>query len=487
MAKALIDRHRSLQVSIPEKEYEVARGGDVTLTCSFVPARPVTNAFVLTWEGYPDTTGEPMLSVATYFINNPINISPGYEGRAFVEVDLVRQVSTLRLTQVSMQDSRSYQCSVMILDDDEGTTAAATALLVLVLPSKPICRLEGEAEYWHDIVLTCKSEEGSPQPSYEWTNYNVQNTRRPFPPKTSEKDGALSLFNISRETSGFYICTSANRIGSNSCNFTLSVTPTSMKVGSTAAIIGGVLAGLVVLGIIVFCYCKKKGKKDKYAEGAPGDVEFYDKDAPEAGEPYWDDKSTSETKPVSEHEDAQNNTAGRAARRLQDDRHSDDSGDEKSDGKGSYRDERRDHRRGSRDNLDDERDRYRGSRDRLDDELERDSVSRGRADQRDHYSGSRDRLDDQRDAYRGSRDRLDDQRDTYRGSRDRLDDQRDAYRGSRDRLDDQRDTYRGSRDRLDDQRDTYRGSRDRLDDQRDTYRGSRDRLDYTDDQNRNRY
>lgn len=39
------------------------------------------------------------------------------------------------------------------------------------------------------------------------------------------EDGVLSLFNISRETSGFYICTSKNRIGESVCNITLSVMP----------------------------------------------------------------------------------------------------------------------------------------------------------------------------------------------------------------------------------------------------------------------
>lgn len=69
--------------------------------------------------------------MATYFINNPIDIAPNYEGRASMEVDIDRQVSTLRLTKVTMQDSRNYQCSVLIPNDDEGTTAAATSLLVL--------------------------------------------------------------------------------------------------------------------------------------------------------------------------------------------------------------------------------------------------------------------------------------------------------------------------------------------------------------------
>ena len=40
-----------------------------------------------------------------------------------------------------------------------------------------------------------------------------------------------------------------------------------MKVGATAGIIGGVLAGVVVLGIVIYCCCCKKDKKEKYVEG----------------------------------------------------------------------------------------------------------------------------------------------------------------------------------------------------------------------------
>lgn len=122
-------------------------------------------------------------------------------------------------------------------------------LIVLpVAPSPPICRIQGKVEYWQDITLTCLSEEGSPKPIHEWKSYSVENIPRPFPPKTINsknlfyllssaapsmclcglcvaEDGALSLFNISRETSGFYICTTSNRIGSARCNMTLAVLP----------------------------------------------------------------------------------------------------------------------------------------------------------------------------------------------------------------------------------------------------------------------
>ncbi|XP_051260908.1 cell surface A33 antigen-like [Dicentrarchus labrax] len=470
---------RSIEVSIPQKNYRAVSGDDITLTCSFIPARPDNKLIVLTWEAYPLKSGDKIKTVATYFSNNVVDIAPAYEGRAFLEVDLNQQMSVLRLTKVTAQDSRSYQCSVRIPNDDEGTPTATTSLLVLVPPSPPVCSIQGRAEYWQDISLTCKSEEGSPKPVPVWKSYSVDNLPRRFPVKTIEKDGVLSLFNISREMSGFYICTSTNEVGSASCNLTLAVMPPSMNIGSTAGIIGGVLAGFVFLGILIFCCCRKKGNKDKNAEGAPGEV-FYDRDAPEAGEEYCDDKAASEKQQANQKEytdvvPQSNYSVGTAGHKIEDDQHSYNSGKERHGGKGSdidsrrFQDDQQDHYRGSRDRLDDKPNHYSGSHDRL-------------GDQRERTSGSHDRLDDQRDRYGGSRDRLDDQRDRYGGSRDRLDDQRDRYGGSRDRLDDQRDRYGGSRDRLDDRRDRYGGSRDRLEDHGNHYRSSRDRLDYIDDQ-----
>ncbi|CAG5865740.1 unnamed protein product [Menidia menidia] len=491
----------SLQVSIQNKLYKVAKGNEITLTCDFNPAVPIGNNFILTWEAYPDVSGDPLKTVATYFLNNPVDISPTYEGRVFMEVNMEIKSSTLQFTEVTIQDSRNYQCSVKIPGDDEGQTADTTNLLVLVPPSPPVCTLQGKAEYFHDITLTCKSEEGSPLPVHQWTSYSIENIQRQFPPKTTQEDGVLSLFNISRETSGYFICKSENEIGSKSCNFSLAVMPSSMNMGSTAGIIGGVIAGLLVLGIVIFFCCRRKGKKEYYAEDAQAEMEFQDRDDAEGGKKYLDDVSNSENKQDNQNEDKNvvpksiYGLAG-AGLKIDDDQYSYKSSKERDDAKGSRdrladhpkcygsRDHLDDHRRptGSRDRLDDDHERY-GSRDRLDhreptgsrdrlDNRERNGSRDHLNDHRERY-GSRDRLDDNRDRY-GSRDHLDNHRDRY-GSRDRLEDHRDGY-GSRDRLDDHRDRY-GSRDRLDDHRDRY-GSRDRLDDHRERH-GSRDRLDYS--------
>ncbi|XP_026000899.1 cell surface A33 antigen-like [Astatotilapia calliptera] len=488
---------KSLQVSIPKKEYEAEKGGSIDLTCSWVPANPSLTDYVLTWEVFPEITGDSMKRVATAWYGKPVEISPAYEGRASLDVDPNTRVSTLHLTQLTMQENRHFQCNVLIYGDDDGTTGTTTSLVVLVPPSPPICKLQGSAEYFQNVTLTCLSEEASPAPTYDWKSFSVDNSPRQFPPKATQKDGVLSLFNITRETSGYYICTSQNQIGSASCNFTLAVMPASMKIGSTAAIIGGVLAGLLVVGILIFCLCRRRSKKNKYPEGSPEEMRYYDQDAAEGEEPYSDNKSNSEKKQASQNED--NDVAPQNISRVEevvqkfaDDQYSYNSSKERYEGKGSdidshrYQDDQRDHYGGNRDRLDDQRERYGGSRDRLEDQRNRYGGSRDRLDeQHDRYGGSRDRLDDHRERYGGSRDRLDDHRERYGGSRDRLDDQRERYGGSRDRLDDQRERYGGSRDRLDDRRDNYRGSRDRLDDysrhdRGDRYGGSRDRLDYSD-------
>ncbi|XP_056145354.1 cell surface A33 antigen-like [Lampris incognitus] len=439
---------RGLQVSVPQQEYEVARGQDVTLTCSFVPASPDFSNLVLTWEALT-VNEDPVRLVATYFLNSPADIAPQYEGKASLTVDVNRGESSLVLRQVTQQDSRSYECRVLIPNDNEGTTFAVTSLLVLVAPSTPVCQIQGTAEYWHDITLTCVSEEGSPTPTYKWTPYSFQGIRRPLPPRATEKGGALSLVNISMETSGYYICTSTNRIGSASYNLTLSVMPPNMNMGSTAGIIGGVLAGILVLAVVIYCCCRKRANKAKHARESPETVEYHDKAPGEAENQYWDDKSKVQSLPavelqnLSQEKDAPQQSKyrenGDGPAGYEDGQHGYDIRKERHEGQGSDVDQRR----GSRDRLDDSG-RYGGSRDRLDD--------RGR------YGGSRDHLDNS-GRYGGSRDHLDNS-GRYGGSRDHLDNS-GRYGGSRDHLDNS-GRYGGSRDRLDD-RGRYSGSRERLD------------------------
>uniref|UniRef100_W5K4C1 Glycoprotein A33 (transmembrane), paralog b n=1 Tax=Astyanax mexicanus TaxID=7994 RepID=W5K4C1_ASTMX len=156
-----------------------------------------------------------------YSNDNHVDIDPMYEGKIQIDSNVNTRVSTLTLKQATLRENRRIKCRVNIPGDTVGQTTATTSLVVLA-PSDPVCKIKGTAEYWQNISLTCVSEEGSPLPTYKWQSYDVRNTPRSFPPKTTE-DGVLSLFNISADTSGYFICTATNEIRSASCNLTLSV------------------------------------------------------------------------------------------------------------------------------------------------------------------------------------------------------------------------------------------------------------------------
>ncbi|XP_016418385.1 cell surface A33 antigen [Sinocyclocheilus rhinocerous] len=406
-----------LEVKMSQATVEVARGDDVTLTCNFKPKSPKNDLIVITWTGDADETSGEKVIFGNYYSYGKVDIGPDYQGKAVIETDLDAKTSKLTLKQVTLKESRRIRCFVQIPGDIEGKTADTTFLLVQVAPSQPLCKVVGTAEYGHNISLTCVSEEGSPTPTYKWERYNVKNVPQAFPLKTTEKDGVLSLVNVSMETSGYYICLSSNKVGSAKCNMTLSVMPSSMNL-ATIGIVAGCIAGVIVLIIVIICCYRKRKQKQK-----PKD---YEMENPMVE--YHDNP------PLENTEDG--NTDIMAITEEGTDKACID------DLKNHF-----DYRRGSRDDLD------QGGRDDLRDPDDR--------------RGSRDDLRDRYDERRGSRDELRDRYDERRGSRDELRDRYDERRGSRDELRDRYDERRGSRDDL---RDRYDERRDRYDDQRDRYR-----------------
>lgn len=273
-----------IKVIIPKPTYEYARGDNITLPCTFLPKTPNPPLVIVTWSVLAD----PDIQIVTYYAPSGVtDIKQRYENRVSVGVDVAKGTANLNLKSITLQDNEEFECRVMIPNDDEGTPAATARLVVLVAPSPPICKIQGKAEYGQNINLTCLSEEGSPPPTYKWDRRDVRNTLSPHDPRTTDKQGLLSLYNISKDTSGYYICTSQNKIRSATCNLTLSVLPPSMlgSVGSTAGIIGAVVAGLIALIIIIYCCCcRKKKKEDDYAMGTREEEGYYDKDSVRNGE-----------------------------------------------------------------------------------------------------------------------------------------------------------------------------------------------------------
>ncbi|XP_031702468.1 cell surface A33 antigen-like isoform X2 [Anarrhichthys ocellatus] len=278
----------AIDVNIPDEIYEFARGDNITLPCNFKPKTPSKDIVVIiTWSGDADRIESDETQILTYYsFNKRTDIKSKYEGRVSLDVDVATGKADLKLYSIRLLDNKEYKCLAQIPGDDEGKSADTAVLVVLVAPSTPICKIEGKAQYGQNINLTCLSAEGSPAPAYSWKSEDVRKHPRMPAPRTTDKGGILSLYNISKETSGYYTCTSKNKIRSATCNITLTVMPPSMNIGSTAGIIGGVAALLVVIIVAICCCCcikKRKKKEEEYAMGLRED-EYNDKQPVKNGE-----------------------------------------------------------------------------------------------------------------------------------------------------------------------------------------------------------
>ncbi|CAM4507113.1 unnamed protein product [Leuciscus chuanchicus] len=374
----------AISVTSPAKEYKIARGDNVTIPCKFA-VQPVGDSVQISWTAVADVLGDPAIKILTFNSLGSTKVQTKYKGRATLLQDVPTGKADLQLLRVTSADTRVYECGVENLSNEEDGGSATAKLIVLVAPSPPICKIEGKAEYYQDVKLTCVSEEGTPTPTYKWQRYDTKNILQPNPPKATDVNGALALFNITKETSGFFICTSTNEIRSAKCNLTLAVMPPSMSMASVGGIVGAAVAVVVVIGIIcICCYCcRRKEKPEEYAMGTPEGAEFTDKDpegkedAPEELVSYEEERRVKSTNRLDLPDD-------RSERSY--DRRSDytDRRDDPSDRRERYdRDERYDDRR------DRDRDRYSDRNDRYDDRRDRDRYDDRRSRDDDHYDSDR--------------------------------------------------------------------------------------------------
>ncbi|CAN2387769.1 Immunoglobulin V-set domain [Pristimantis euphronides] len=248
----------AITVETPQKVVEAGRGQNATLPCRYQTTAQDMSTGIVNWKR--KTANEVIAYLA-----GQIQTYVPYKDRVQFIGSVTANDASIRIGQLRMEDNGTYQCNVIIASDFDGTSLSYMDLIVLVSPSKPICGIVGTAEYGQVIKITCNSEEGSPSPQYSWKSFTSQDVERQLPQTAVIDKGELTLKNISMETSGFFICTSTNKIGTQSCNITLSVMPPSMNIALYAGVIGGSLAGIIVIGIIAYCCCcRNKEDKEDY-------------------------------------------------------------------------------------------------------------------------------------------------------------------------------------------------------------------------------
>ncbi|XP_010148095.1 PREDICTED: cell surface A33 antigen [Eurypyga helias] len=277
---AILVTAHALTVEAPDKEIMVARGNDVTLHCRFKTDVSTTPGDVVVWRKINSAD-----DAVTRYFDGLVQYGKGYENRIQFSGDVNNGDISITINAVTMEDNGTYACNVRLRNDPPRQTATL-ALVVLVAPSKPVCKILGTAEYGHTINLTCVSHEGSPKPKYTWQSFNVLNQPRVLPTTQGEQ---VTLKNISADTSGFYICTATNSVGKEFCNMTVSVVPPSMNIALYAGIIGGAVAAVIVIGILIYCCCCRAEKSKDYEMTEREDRSVPPKETPTRNQSAEDD------------------------------------------------------------------------------------------------------------------------------------------------------------------------------------------------------
>ncbi|XP_055964571.1 cell surface A33 antigen [Sorex fumeus] len=253
----------AIHVEGPSEVIRAARGRDVMLPCTYSTQTSDRNGF-FQWDKLLQTHTETVF-IWKFKEQEPL-YGNGYTDRVGVQPNAAESNASITLRDLTMADNGTYECSVSLMSDLQGTSIARVRLLVLVAPSKPICSIEGQTVIGSNIQLSCRSEEGSPEPQYSWKSYDINHKERALvPPGTGQ---TLALKNISMDMSGYFVCTSQNEVGVETCNITLAVTLPSMNVALYAGIAGGVAAALIILGVIIYCCCCRNRDGDKDAQDA---------------------------------------------------------------------------------------------------------------------------------------------------------------------------------------------------------------------------
>ncbi|KAL3993178.1 hypothetical protein ACER0C_010452 [Sarotherodon galilaeus] len=218
----------AIEVTIPQSQYEYARGDNITLPCSFTSTVNLNTVpvAIISWTALAvEANGKDAMILTYYYPLKKTDITSSYKGRVSLDVDVLNGKANLKLSSISLADNKHFGCRVQIPGERRGKQFATTRLVVLEPPSAPVCKIQGKTEYGQNINLTCVSAEGFPPPTYSWKRYCVHNQPVPQDPSTTDKGGILSLYNISIWTSGYYVCTSQNKIHAATCKITLSVSP----------------------------------------------------------------------------------------------------------------------------------------------------------------------------------------------------------------------------------------------------------------------
>lgn len=190
--------------------------------------------------------------------------------------------ASLLISDLLLSDSGEYYCKVKTGGKYHWSQVN---LIVLVKPSKPECRMDGNGLLeGSDVKLSCKSSDGSDPISYKWERVLDKGRSMGKLPNLALIDlknpEIVTLRNLTMDSTGVYRCTASNDVGEENC--TIEVTMQHVRdVGKLAGAVVGISLGVLIVILIIWLVFRKKEKKKYEEEETPNEIRE-DAEAPKA-------------------------------------------------------------------------------------------------------------------------------------------------------------------------------------------------------------
>ncbi|XP_067298628.1 uncharacterized protein [Pseudorasbora parva] len=126
----VLESSSALTVDIPQKEYKIVNGDNVTIPCRFTPPKTGDKVQVI-WATSPDVSGDPANIILTYFSLTAVHVRSKYEGRATLVHDIPSGRADLQLQRVTGTDTRVYVCKIKVSNKTEDAVYDTARLVVL--------------------------------------------------------------------------------------------------------------------------------------------------------------------------------------------------------------------------------------------------------------------------------------------------------------------------------------------------------------------
>ncbi|XP_077596964.1 immunoglobulin superfamily member 11 isoform X1 [Stigmatopora nigra] len=230
-------RTNALSVTMSESTMEVVRGDYIILPCSFSTYSPLSRLNII-WTLAPFSSPESPFQVIVYDHGQIIE-DPSLIGRVgFTDLPLRADIM---INDTRVSDAGVYRCMVNNPPEAADPGIGELLLTVLVAPSLPACRWDGEVDAGGSVTLSCSVAEGIPTPEIRWDKLNPEEISLPINME-GELSGSVQIINVSAQTSGLYRCSASNLLGTENCYINLSIYSAGSE--SSSGILQGVLLTL---------------------------------------------------------------------------------------------------------------------------------------------------------------------------------------------------------------------------------------------------